>query len=214
MHIFTAHSDPDFNSAFTMPIKLDNLDPTAINKVRNPSISCQFNNKDNDSANLTEIVLFYKYNTSSQRYDVTGYYNLQATNNSNFKKLTITNSAHNNLQPSINFNQFDSTFMVTFYDATTQKLPFLLNNFNLNNPDNWQVVSTGYNDDNNLAAPYPKVALDLGQKEGANVWTKEGTGGNGVDMFDAPYSTYTGISGNNTGSLARLIGAYPNPCSN
>ena len=33
-------------------------------------------------------------------------------------------------------------------------------------------------------------------------------------MFDAPYSTYTGISGNNTGSLVRLIGSYPNPCSN
>jgi len=178
---------------------------------RNPSIACQYNNTNNDSANLTEVVLFDRYDPSNQKYDIRGYYNLQATNHSNFKKLTISNSAHNNLQPSINFNPFDSTFMVTYYDSTTQKLPFLLNNFKLNNPDNWQVVTTGYNDDDNLSAPYPKVALDLGQKQGVNIWAKEGTGGNGVAMFDAPYSIYTGISGNNTGGLARLIGAYPNP---
>jgi Secretion system C-terminal sorting domain len=213
-HIYTAHTFPYYNSGFTNPINLDSLYAGNINKCRNPSIACQYNNTDNDSANLTEVVLFDKYDPSNQTYDITGCYNLQAANHVNFKKLNISNSAHNNSQPSINFNPFDSTFMVTFYDATTQKLPFLLNNFNLNNPDNWQVVTTGYNDDNNLAAPYPKVALDLGQRQGANVWSREGTGGNGIAMFDAPYSTYTGISGNNTGALARLIGAYPNPCSN
>ena len=45
-----------------------------------------------------------------------------------------------------------------------------------------------------------------------NVWAAEGTGGNGVAMFDAPYSTYTGISGNTNGNNDRLFGAYPNPC--
>ena len=213
-HIYTAHSNPNFNSPFTTPVQLDAMDPSALNMCRNPVIACQYNNADNDSANLTEVVLFEKYNPSNQKYDIRGYYNLQATNHSNFKKLTISNSAHNNFQPSINFNPFDSTFMVTFYDATTQKLPFLLNNFNLNNPDNWQVVTTGYNDDDNLSAPFPKVALNIGQKQGANVWANEGTGGNGIAMFDAPYSTYTGVSEINISTLARLIGAYPNPCSN
>ncbi len=211
-HIYTAHTFPYYNSGFTNPVNLDSLDPVNINECRNPSIACQYNNTDNDSANLTEVVLFDKYNPSNQTYDITGYYNLQAANNSNFKKLTISNSAHNNSQPSINFNPFDSTFMVTFYDATTQKLPFLLNNFNLNNPDNWQVVTTGYNDDNNLADPYPKVALDLSQQEGANVWTKEGTGGNGVVMFDSPYSSWTGISESYNNNNTRLISTYPNPC--
>ena len=101
--------------------------------------------------------------------------------------------------------------MVTFYDSTTQKLPFLLNNFNLTHPDSWQWVTTGYNDDSNLASPYPKVVLDLSKEQGAVVWAKEGTSGNGIALFDAPYSTYTGVSGHSTGSSANLIGIYPNP---
>jgi len=47
-----------------------------------------------------------------------------------------------------------------------------------------------------------------------NAWITEGTGGNGIAMFDTPYSTYTGVSGNSPGTSAKLIGSYPNPCSN
>jgi hypothetical protein len=212
-HIYTAHSNPDFNSPFTTPVELDNLDPSAYGNARNPAIACQYNNVDNDSSNLTEVVLFDKYIPTIQTYDITGYYNLQAANHSHFQKLIISNSAHNNFQSSINFNPFDSTFMVTYYDSTTQKLPFLLNNFNLAHPDSWQWVTTGYNDDSNLASPYPKVVLDLGQEQGAVVWVKEGTGGNGVAMFDAPYSTYTGISVNNIAGNGLNCRAYPNPCN-
>jgi len=212
-HIYTAHSNPDFNGTFTTPVKLDSVDASAYGNARNPAIACQYNNVDNDSSNLTEVVLFDKYNPSNQSYDIEGFYNLQATNHSNFQRLIISNSAHNNFQPSINFNPFDSTFMVTYYDSTTQKLPFLLNNFNLANPDSWQWITTGYNDDSNLAAPYPKVVLDLGQERGANVWAKEGTGGNGVAMFDAPYSTWTGISENNKIDDSQLFWVYPNPCN-
>jgi len=213
-HIYTSHTEPNFDSPFTHPVCLDSLDPASINKFRNPVIACQVNDADNDSSNLTEVVLFDKYDLSNLKYDITGYYNLQATNHSNFKKLSISNSAHNNIQPSINFNPFDSTFMVTYYDSTTQKLPFFLNNFNLKNPDNWQIVTIGYNDDGNLSAPYPKVKVNFGQQDGINAWISEGTGGNGIAMFDASYSTYTGISGHGTGTSAKLIGSYPNPCSN
>jgi hypothetical protein len=212
-HIYTAHSNPDFNSPFTTPVELDNLDPSAYGNARNPAIACQYNNVDNDSSNLTEVVLFDKYIPTIQTYDITGYYNLQAANHSHFQKLIISNSAHNNFQPSINFNPFDSTFMVTYYDSTTQKLPFLLNNFNLVNPDSWQWVTTGYNDSTNLASPYPKVALNIGQQRGANVWAGEGPGGNGIAMFDAPYSTYTGISVNNIAGNGLNCRAYPNPCN-
>jgi hypothetical protein len=78
----------------------------------------------------------------------------------------------------------------------------------------WNVVSQGYNDNSNLVAPFPKVKLNFGQQDGINAWISEGTGGNGIAMFDAPYSTYTGFSGNSIGSLAKLYGSYPNPCSN
>jgi hypothetical protein len=32
-HIYTAHSEPDFNSAFTKPVCIDSVDPSTINKV-------------------------------------------------------------------------------------------------------------------------------------------------------------------------------------
>jgi hypothetical protein len=191
---------------------LDGLDPSATNNAKNPAIACQYNNTDNDSLNLTEVVLFDKFIPSNNKYDIEGFYNMKSTNTNHFKQFTLNSSSDNKQEPSINFNPFDATFMVTYYNATTQKLPFLKNDFNMTNANSWQVVNPGYNDDANLAAPYPKVALNMGQQQGANVWSKEGTGGNGVAVFDAPYSTYTGISGNNKGNNDRLYGAYPNPC--
>lgn len=212
-HIYTAHTYPNFNSDFTKPVNLDSLDPVNINLCRNPSLACQYNNIDNDSSDLTQIVLFDKYDPSSQKYDITGYYNLQATNHSNFKKLNLSNSAHYNCQPSINFNPFDSTFMVTYHDSTTQKLPFLLNNFNLVNPGNWQFVSTGYNDSANLAIPFPKVEINEIQYKGVNVWTAERSNGNGVAMLDTPYSTWTGFPQTKYSDVTRIISVYPNPCN-
>jgi hypothetical protein len=209
-HIFTAHSNPDFNSAFSKPACIDSLDPSAINKVRNPVIACQFSGSDNDSSNLTEVIMLEKQ-LSSNSYDTRGFYNLQATTSSHFNEFSLTSSSNNKTESDINFNPFNSIFMLTYYDSTIKSLPFLTNNVNLSNPSTWNIISPAYNDSPDLAAPYPKVALDMGQQQGADVWIKEGTGGNGVAMFDAQYSTYTGISDNNSGSLARLIGIYPNP---
>jgi hypothetical protein len=213
-HIYTSHTNPNFNSPFTLPVNLDSLNPATINKCRNPAVACQVNNIDNDSSNLTEIVLFNKFNSSSQKYDLAGYYNLQAANHSKFKKLTISDSLHNNVQPDINFNPFDSTFMVTYFDSTTQKLPFVTKNYNLVNPNQWNVISTGYNDSSNLTAPYPKVELNFDQQQGANIWTADQIGGNGVAMFDAPYSTWTSISYQNKSDNNEFCRVYPNPCKN
>jgi len=213
-HIYTAHSEPNFDSPFTKAVCLDSLDSSAINKVRNPAIACQVNNADNDSSNLSEIVMLEKYLPGSNRYEVKGFYNLQACSSNYFKELAVSSSSNNKIQPDISFNSYNSTFMMTYFDSTEKKLPFLTNDVNLVNPDSWNIISQAYNDNSNLIAPYPKVKLNIGQQDGMNAWISEGTSGNGIALFDAPYSTYTGISGNNTGSLVRLIGAYPNPCSN
>lgn len=211
-HIYTAHTNPDFNSPFTTPVNLDSLIPSNINMCRNPAIACQYNNVDNDSSNLTEVVLFDKYISSQNSYGIDGFYNKTATTSNHFTPFTLNLSSNSRQQSSIAFNPFENTFMVTYYDSTTQKLPFLKNDFNLTNANSWEYVSSGYNDSSNLAAPYPKVALNMGQQKGANVWSAERAGGNGIAMFDAPYSTYTGIPGNNKPNDDRLFGAYPNPC--
>ena len=212
-HIYTAHTEPNFNSSFSSPNMLDSIDSTNINMCRNPVIACQYNDIDNDSLNITEIVLFENYLPESNNYDIIGLYNMKPTNTNYFKKFILDSSPNNKQQPSIKFNPFDSTFMVTYYDSTTQKLPFLLNNFSMSNPDAWQVVNSGYNDNSNLSAPYPRVALNLGQQQGVNFWTGEGTGGKGVALFDAPYSTYTGISNVINTDDASIVKTYPNPCN-
>ena len=212
-HIYTAHSEPNFNSPFTTPVMLDNLDTSAFNNSRNPIIACQYNNIDNDSSNLTEIILLEKYLPANNKYDIVGFYNMKPTSTNNFKKFILDSSQDNKQQPSVNFNPFDSTFMVTYYNTTTNKLPFLINNFNLTNPNAWQVVNSGYNDDSNLSAPYPRVALNIGQQQGANIWSSEATGGKGVALYDAPYSIYTGISDINNTDEASVIKTYPNPCN-
>jgi len=211
-NFLTAHTNPDFNSPFTNPVNLSSINPSYINVCRNPAISCQVSNIDNDSSNITEIILFDKYDASNQRYDVKGFYNLQAANYSNFKPINFTDSLSNNVKPSVNFNSFESKFMVTYFDSTNLKLPFLLNNFNLESPDSWEVITPGYNDIVNLSEPGPKVVLNVGQQQGTVVWCSIGTDGNGVATLDAEY-LYTGLPSITRFGISKLFTVYPVPCT-
>ena len=213
-HIYTSHSDPNFNSPFTIPVCIDSLDASAINQCRNPVVACQYSDADNDSANITQVVLFEKFNSSYQKYGVSGGYNLRAASNKHFKMLNVSASGNNELQPDIAFNPYDSTFMATYFNSTTLKLPFVTKNFNMVNPGSWTIVSPGYNDNPNLAVPNPRVALNFEKRVGATVWSAERPGGNGASMFDAVYIYYTGTPGNDQTDSYGLFRVYPNPCSN
>jgi hypothetical protein len=212
-HIYTAHSEPNFNSPFTKAVCLDSLYPSAINNVRNPVIACQNNEADNDSSNLTEVLLFEKYLPSTQEFTIAGLYNKKATVSDNFQPFTIDASVNNKLQPDICFNPFDSTFIVTYFDSTAQKLPYCIQNFNMMYPDTWNVLSPGYNDDNNLIAPHPQVAMDYWTHTGANAWIGSRSGGNGVAMFDAPFIYYTGDQEKNSDKNKLKVKVFPNPAT-
>jgi len=211
-HIYTSHTNQYFNSAFTSPINLDSLDVSAINKSRNPTIACQYNNNDNDSANLTEIVIFEKFKPSNQTCDLSGYYNLQATTSNLFHVFNFTEPLVTNLQPNINFNPFDSTFMLTYFDSINHKLPFLINDFNMAFPNSWSHLTNGYNDSTNLTIPKPKVELNIGKHQGVCVWTADRTVSNGVSLFDSPYNIYLGIPGYKKTGTDGQFTIYPNPC--
>ncbi|MCX6243695.1 MAG: T9SS type A sorting domain-containing protein [Bacteroidetes bacterium] len=211
-NIFTSHSDPNFDSPFTTPVNLDGLDPADFNLCMNPSIACQYNNSDNDSANFSEIVLFERDNQSNQSKDIRGYYNLQSANHTHFQKMSISNSGQNNFEPDISFNPYDSTFMLTYFDSTLQKLPLITHNFNLRNPSQWDINSTGYNDSSNLSRPYPKAKSTSNFHKGTYVWISNLNEGKGVAMFDATSGTWTGISENNSSSNRMLFRTFPNPC--
>ena len=212
-HIYTAHSEPDFNSSFSTPVLLDSLDATTANMASNPVIACQNNAADNDSSNLTEVVLFEKYIPTTHKFNIAGLYNKKATVSRNFQKFTINASANNKKQPDICFNAFDSTFIVTYFDSTAQKLSYYIHDLNMINPDAWIGLSAGYNDNNNLVSPHPQVVMDFEKQMGANVWIGTRSGGNGAAMFDSPFTYYTGIPTNSQNDLVHLIGLYPNPSS-
>lgn len=159
------------------------------------------------------MMLFEKYVPANHKFDIARCYNKKATSSNNFQELTIDASSNNKLQPDICFNAFDSTFIVTFFDSTAQKLPYYIHDFNMTVLDAWVELSTGYNDYHNLLAPHLKVAMNFEKQMGANAWIGTRGGGNGAAMFDSPFTYYTGISTNSQNDLVYLIGSYPNPCS-
>ena len=209
--IYTAHSEPDFNSPFTSPVCIDNLNSSDINLCRNPVIVCQKGNMVNDSANLTTVILYERYDENSGTSDLKGYYNLQSISSNYFKPLSFTNSSHNNIQADADFNPYDSTFMVTWFDSTTQKLRCVMNKMNMTNPNSWMNVSSGYNDQPVTNAPHPRITIHPFEQSCANTWIAEGGNGNGIALFDALYSTYNFIPDSqwDIGKVKIL----PNPCS-
>ncbi len=210
-NLFTAHTEPDFLASFTTPKCLDSLDPGLIYNCRYPVISCQSGNHDNDSLDITSVILFEKKDTATGKYDVGGFYNLQSTSSDHYQPLSFTNPSHENLQPDIEFNQADSKFLVTYYDATLKKLPSLLHDMNMLNPDDWQVVSTGYNDAANLSSPHPRVSYNPYNQSGINVWISQLSNGSGSALFDAQNSTYTAIQGKDPADDPLTYLVYPNP---
>lgn len=212
-HIYTSHTFPNFNGSFSSIKNIDSLKPEWINQLRHPVISCQNGNYDNDSSNTSEVILFEKKIENINQTVVKGCYSVHGSTSNNFHALDIIGASQNSSQPDLTFNEYDSTFMATWYELTTSKLPLYKKNVTLYNPNTWDQVSSGYNDSSNLSSPVPKVKVHQTQKAGINVWVSEGQGGNGIGLFDAQYSTYTGISKNEPNGSQVLISAYPNPCS-
>lgn len=212
-NILTAHTTSNFTSPFTTPKKFSIMDPTLTNLCRNPKIACQANNIDNDSTDLSEVILFEKYNDATHDYDITGFYNKKAANGTSFTRLNVASTANNEIQPDILFNPNDSNFMVTYYDSTNQKLPLLKKNLNMENPNVWNIISPGYNDSYNLSTPNPKVSINLGLKQCVTVWTSNSADGKGVTMFDASYIPAVGIDEAGGFEQVHQVTTWPNPCT-
>jgi hypothetical protein len=212
-HIYTAHSEPNFNSPFTIPVRLDGIDPSAENKLKNPSIGCQASDYNNDNSNFTEVIFCDKFIPSGQKFDVTGFLNKNATFSDNFQNFKPFPGQNYLVQPDIGFNPYDSTFIATYYDSTLSRLPYVTNDFNMQTPDTWSFLSTGYNDVTNLENPIPKIILDYWKQTGINTWIGETEIGNGIALFDAPYHYYVGTSDMNCSKDESIVHIFPNPAT-
>ena len=213
-HIYTAHSNPNYNSPFITPIKLDGLDPSLSNFCRNPVIACQMNNLDNDSTDLSTVVVFEKYNPWSNENDIVGFYNMKSATGNSFNRFNVATTSNNEKQPSAEFNPNESNFMVTFLDSTAQKLPLVNKSFYMADPDNWNVVTPGYNDESGLQSPWPQVKVNHGNNQAIIGWTKIASNGKGIGLFDAPYIPPAGFTENTESRIIGKLEVIPNPCSN
>ncbi len=212
-NIYTAHSEPNFDSPFTTPVCLDCDEPSITGKVRNPSVAVQCGNSESDSSDLTQVVVFEKYNQSAGKFDIMGAYNLQSTSSSHFQLTTINGSVNGRVSPDVVYNNYISSFDLTCQDQTTGKLPYLTNSVNLNTPAYWNIITSGYND--SVVGDYanPVVAIDHSQHTGMNVWLGKDENQNPIALFDSPASTYTWNPHVNTCSPEQVLIVFPNPCS-
>lgn len=211
-HIYTSHTPPGIIGSLTTPMNLDSLQSSWINQCSNPVISCQAGNMNNSVGNLTEVVLFEKYNPQTGDTDIAGCYNLQASGSANYTPFELAATSGNEVQPNVVFNPFDSTFVVTYFDETAKKLPCLKNGFNMVNPDAWTLVNAGYNDNTNLTSPFPKVSLNTSLKQVVTAWAGQRPGGYGVALFDASYNWYTGVGKLHWPDQDISLRIFPNPC--
>jgi hypothetical protein len=213
-NIFTSYTDPYTYSDFTPQVDIDSLEGNP-GLGRNPSISTQFSNVNNSVGGMTEIVLFdLDYYGDGSDFDLVGEYNeYAATSSPYWVSFAIDNSSDNTIQSDINFSPTNNNFLVTYFDSTLQTLPSVWEHFNMSGPNNWNVTSSGYNDNPGLTAPYPKVEIDPALSKVADVWIQDRTNGNGEALFDAQYSNNDGVKENSNDNEVTLIGVRPNPCN-
>jgi hypothetical protein len=209
-HIYCAHSEPYFNSSFTVPVCLDSINPSLINQLRRPVISCQYSSSDNMNGNISELIMCEKY-ISSTNCKIEGFYNLQASTSNSFQQFTLTSASGSIMQPDVAYNPYTSSFMMTYFDSTELRLPFKTKDVNLSTPGSWNTISTGYNDETIIATPSPKVRINYSAQDGIDVWENQGMNGYAVALFDAPYSTYTSID-NLFKNDYDILSVYPSPC--
>jgi hypothetical protein len=145
-------------------------------------------------------------------YDILGFYNKRATTNgsNHWHYLQVNNSTENDMTADITFDPAFNNFLVTYYDSTDQKLPYVVDSMNLTTTSSWITITSQYNDNPNLTAPYPRVEINPVMNQAAHVWNANGTGTNGVAMFDAEYST---LSVQEVSQGIDHISVYPNPVS-
>lgn len=212
-HIYTAHSEPNYNSPFSLPINLDSLIPSAINKCSLPTIACQVDETENESSDITQVVLSEFQSPQPGTCKIIGWYNKESTYSTGFSPFILSDSTQYSSEPDIAYNSNDNTFMMTFFDSTTHRLPYMLNDLNLTTPSNWNLISEGYNDLTDIHAPYPVIKMNHSQGSGINVWVMDNENDNGVALFDAVLSTYNSNSEFTQNPQRLNIALFPNPCT-
>ena len=186
--IYEAHTPSFLTDAPTAPFNIDGIYPTTAGQLRGPKISCsQSATISNDSNDITELIAVERQSTGFGNENILGFRNMSAVGGTTWLGFDIVNTANVTQRPDLSFDPAYNNFLLTYFDSTALHLPYLVNNFNLVNYQNWGVVSNNYADDTTtLVDPRPTVRINPALTRVAVGWTKT-VGGNGISMFDAEY---------------------------
>ena len=211
-NIYTSRCVSTVNGTWLAPKNLDSLDANMLGRCRRPTIAVQHNNVNNDSSNVTAVVLVERdFGGTGTDYDVLGFYNRRAVTNLNWTRLDVVNASTYDMQPHMVFDPGNNNFLAVYYDSTGSKLPYRVNGMNLTNPNTWSVITPQYNDlTTNLKQAWPRVDINAAAVKAVHVWNSEGTG-KGIALFDAE-----NLSTSVKDVTESVVGAdiYPNPTSN
>jgi hypothetical protein len=209
-NIRTCHNQTFPGSPFTRPFAVDTLVGSTKNVCSYPSIACQIGFTDNDSSDLTTVIMVERdFNGQQINHDVLGFVNKNSNGNHWERFNVLTGASSNAKQPRIVYDFVKNFFLATYWDSTTRKLVLTYKDINFSNPNTWTNLINQYNDTtSNIedAKPYLSVSPVNGRTNFA--WISGGKNVEGVAYFDS----FTSMVGSTDlkkefGSLACI----PNP---
>lgn len=211
-NIYVSRNATTINGTWTAPKNLDSLDANMLGVCRRPAIAVQHNNVNNDSGNVSAVVLVERdWGGTGTDYDVLGFHNHRAASNINWARLDVSNASTYDMQPHIVFDPGNNNFLAVYYDSTGSKLPYKVNSMNLSAPNTWGTVTGQYNDlTTNLKQAWPRVDISPPAVKTVHVWNSEGAAGKGVALFDAEYLV---TSFKDVYEPVITSDIYPNPAS-
>ncbi len=211
-NIRTCHTADFPGSPFTIPIAIDTLVGSTTNVCSYPSIACQIGFTDNDSADLTTVIMVERdFNGQQVNHDVLGFVNKNSQSNHWERFNVLTGAASNAKQPRIVYDFVKNFFLATYWDSTTKKLALTYKDINFTNPNSWTNLISQYNDTTiNIEDAKPHLSVNPINGRTNFVWISGGKNVEGVAYFDSNTSLVgrPEMEQNKTSAFC-----YPNPAN-
>jgi hypothetical protein len=168
--LYVARTTNGPNSSWSAPVRLDIL-AGAEGVVRETTLSVQENGT-NDANEVSCVVLFEKWMPGDD-IDILGVYNKTPLSSDTWFPFTIAATPMREVEPNIITSTFPSnTFYITYHDETSNKLKAYAQPANLPDPTGgWICISQGYNDNDNLVLPEPRIYYNQNGGFPGFVWT-------------------------------------------
>jgi Secretion system C-terminal sorting domain len=211
-HIRTAHTTDFPGSPFTIPFEVDTLVGSTTNVCSYPSIACQINSTDNDSGDITTVLMLERdFNGQGYNHDVLGFVNKNTQSNFWERFNVLNGSSSNGKQPVVMYDYAKNFFLATYWDSVTGKLALTYKDINFTNPNTWPNLISQYNDSTaNIEDAKPHLSINPTNGRTHMVWISGGKNVEGVAYYDTNASI---VGLEETDDESDKLMCYPNPAN-